>query len=226
MKKEDLKEKIQINIDEQKNVIKKSKSLSDAALKLMNTNSTLGRTIIKELCKEYNLPLPRKQKTLKYCLYCGKEITEMRGKFCSHSCSAKYNNKNIHKKTKKCKNCGALIENRKTYCDIKCFDEYRVKQSYKKWINGRFVSEYTPNSVRNFMFMKHNNKCEKCGWGEINSYTNKIPLQIHHIDGDCTNNKEENLQLLCPNCHSLTETYGGLNKGNGKRTKRNEKRKI
>lgn len=76
------------------------------------------------------------------------------------------------------------------------------------------------------MFMKHNNKCEKCGWGEVNPYTGKIPLQVHHIDGDCTNNSEENLQLLCPNCHSLTETYGGLNKGNSKRTKRNEKRKI
>ena len=30
-------------------------------------------------------------------------------------------------------------------------------------------------------------------------------------------NKEENLTLLCPNCHSLTPTYRGANKGNGKR---------
>ena len=29
---------------------------------------------------------------------------------------------------------------------------------------------------------------------------------------DCTNNKEENLQLFCPNCHSLTETFGNLKK--------------
>jgi predicted HNH restriction endonuclease len=42
--------------------------------------------------------------------------------------------------------------------------------------------------------------------------TGNIPLQIHHIDGDATNNKEENLQLLCPNCHTLTENYGSLNK--------------
>lgn len=30
------------------------------------------------------------------------------------------------------------------------------------------------------------------------------------------NNKEENLLLLCPNCHSLTSTYKGANKGNGR----------
>ena len=35
---------------------------------------------------------------------------------------------------------------------------------------------------------------------------------MHHIDGDCTNNKIENLQLLCPNCHSLTSNLGILNK--------------
>ena len=50
-----------------------------------------------------------------------------------------------------------------------------------------------------------------CGWNQENQFTHIIPLQVHHIDGDCTNNKEENLQLLCPNCHSLTETFGNKN---------------
>ena len=62
----------------------------------------------------------------------------------------------------------------------------------------------------------YNNKCQSCGWGETNIYSNTIPLEVHHIDGDCTNNKFENLQLLCPNCHSLTKTNGNLNK-NSKR---------
>lgn len=44
-----------------------------------------------------------------------------------------------------------------------------------------------------------------------------MPLEVEHIDGDSTNNKEYNLTLLCPNCHSLTKTYRGLNKGNGTR---------
>lgn len=52
----------------------------------------------------------------------------------------------------------------------------------------------------------------ECGWNEINPYTGLIPLQIHHIDGNCLNNEENNLELLCPNCHALTENYGNLNK--------------
>ena len=50
-------------------------------------------------------------------------------------------------------------------------------------------------------------KCEKCGstiWNE-----KPIPLQLHHIDGDRTNNMLENLQVLCPNCHAQTENFCG-----------------
>ena len=39
---------------------------------------------------------------------------------------------------------------------------------------------------------------------------------FQHIDGNSKNNKEENLTLLCPNCHSLTKTYKGANRGNGR----------
>ena len=59
---------------------------------------------------------------------------------------------------------------------------------------------------------KYDFKCQRCGWGEVNPYTNRVPLQVHHIDGNSMNNKEENLVLLCPNCHSLTENFGSRNK--------------
>jgi len=71
----------------------------------------------------------------------------------------------------------------------------------------------------------YHNKCEKCGWGEINPITNRIPLEVHHIDGDCTNNRIENLQLLCPNCHSLTSNFGSVNRGKSKRYKLKEYKK-
>ena len=48
-------------------------------------------------------------------------------------------------------------------------------------------------------------KCENCGNTE--RLGQKIPLQTHHIDGDSEINELENLQLLCPNCHALTENY-------------------
>jgi hypothetical protein len=51
------------------------------------------------------------------------------------------------------------------------------------------------------------NNCELTDW-----LGNPIPLELEHIDGNSSNNKLENLELLCPNCHSLTDTYRGKNK--------------
>jgi len=48
-------------------------------------------------------------------------------------------------------------------------------------------------------------KCSICGISEWNNA--KIVLHLDHIDGDNTNNLIHNLRLLCPNCHSQTETY-------------------
>ena len=50
-------------------------------------------------------------------------------------------------------------------------------------------------------------KCEKCGLSEWLGV--QIPLELHHIDGDTYNNNIENLEILCPNCHALTEYYRG-----------------
>ena len=57
-------------------------------------------------------------------------------------------------------------------------------------------------------------------------YTGKIPLQVHHTDGNYLNHDEKNLELLCPNCHSLTSTNGTLNKGNGRRKRRIHRAKF
>lgn len=47
--------------------------------------------------------------------------------------------------------------------------------------------------------------CEKC---ELNEWLGeKIPLELHHIDGNKYNNELNNLQILCPNCHSFTPNY-------------------
>ena len=55
----------------------------------------------------------------------------------------------------------------------------------------------------------------ECGWCERNKHTGNIPIELEHIDGNNTNNELSNLKLLCPNCHSLTATYKGANRGNG-----------
>ena len=54
------------------------------------------------------------------------------------------------------------------------------------------------------------NKCEICGINEWNGKS--LSIQLDHIDGDSHNHKLENLKMICPNCHSQTETYCGRNK--------------
>ena len=170
----------------------------------------------------------------KHCEECGCKLTfkQRFNKFCSSSCSAKHNNVIRGKRS---------IETRKKISGTihskhqdKKYEEFTIEKKKKtnvredkisRWLQGENFTRgatQVPSFIKDYLMKLHNNKCEKCGWGETNETTGKIPLEIHHIDGDCTNNKMENLQLLCPNCHSLTSNFGSLNK-NSKRFHRPKK---
>lgn len=67
-----------------------------------------------------------------------------------------------------------------------------------------------PRAIKFKLISIRGHICENCNltlWlGE------PIPLQLHHINGKEAGNMPENLQLLCPNCHSLTPNYVGKHK--------------
>ena len=121
---------------------------------------------------------------------------------------------------KTCLNCGKELtkdlRHHPKYCNHNCQNEYEYKEYIKKWLTKEETGIRGKNTIsryiRRYLFELNNNSCEKCGWNKINEFTGNVPLQIHHIDGNCMNNSKENLQLLCPNCHSLTENYGSRNK--------------
>lgn len=52
--------------------------------------------------------------------------------------------------------------------------------------------------------------CEECGTGELWN-RKSITLELHHRNGNRKDNRLENLQILCPNCHSQTDTYRSKN---------------
>jgi hypothetical protein len=78
------------------------------------------------------------------------------------------------------------------------------------------------NHVRRYLVEIYGERCQRCGWGERNQTTGKVPITVSHINGNWSDSRPENLELLCPNCHSLTPTYGALNKGSGRPRVRRE----
>lgn len=64
-------------------------------------------------------------------------------------------------------------------------------------------------TVIDALVYKRGHRCECCGLSIWNN--SPIPLQVHHKDGDRLNYEEDNLELLCPNCHALTDSYCGKN---------------
>jgi len=53
--------------------------------------------------------------------------------------------------------------------------------------------------------------CEECGWNKA-SVDGRIPLELHHVNGNTRDNRIENLVVLCPNCHSLKLNHRGRNR--------------
>jgi hypothetical protein len=77
---------------------------------------------------------------------------------------------------------------------------------YDRFQKGRYIKN--GNSTDALIALR-GHQCENCHNSEW--IGQKIPLEVHHIDGDRMNNELTNLQLLCPNCHALTENYRGKN---------------
>ena len=118
---------------------------------------------------------------------------------------------------KTCLNCGKeLTGAQQKYCSNKCQLDFQRKEYISRWKNGeesglRGQKDLSVH-VRDYLLEKYNYHCQKCGWGEINPTTGRVPLEIHHVDGDFRNCEESNLEVLCPNCHSLTPNFGSLNR--------------
>jgi len=100
------------------------------------------------------------------------------------------------------------------YCNNQCQKDFEYKEAIKNWENvppGK-------NRIKKYLAETFGNKCVVCN---IEKWNGKdIIFELEHKDGNSENNDKENLCLICPNCHSQTNTYKNKNAGNGRHIRR------
>ena len=106
------------------------------------------------------------------------------------------------------------------YCSNKCQQKYQSNILLKEWINGEYVRNkgVPPEVAKKWISEQQKHRCLICGIKDWNG--KPITFQFDHIDGNPDNNTKENIRMICPNCHSQTDTFGVKNK-KSKNSKRN-----
>lgn len=130
------------------------------------------------------------------------------GTFCSRKCA----NSRIFSEEAKLKKSLAL-KGKPSNRGESYNKELQAQKSKETWRLKRLSSPIESlghDARRKIVVEEQNYCCAKCGISEW--FGKKITLELEHKDGNNKNNVRENLEGLCPNCHSITETWRGRNK--------------
>lgn len=122
-----------------------------------------------------------------------------------------------------CLCCKVSLESRwqVKYCSNFCQKAFQHQSFLKKWKAGTLKKEEVNTKniskhIKKYLIDQHGQKCSVCGWDKRHPVSGVVPLDVDHIDGDSENNVENNLRLLCPNCHALTLNFKNRNRKHGR----------
>lgn len=97
--------------------------------------------------------------------------------------------------------------------------EIRQAETIQHWLEtgdtGCGVATTLRNSIRQYIFKSQNCQCAICGVPNVWN-GKELKFVLDHINGDASNNKKENLRLICPNCDSQLETFKSKNKNSAR----------
>jgi 5-methylcytosine-specific restriction endonuclease McrA len=127
-----------------------------------------------------------------------------------------------NKKIAICKSCKKEYYPSRNTLGIYCSNPCQVEFQWNLWKNEVEFTQDASNrgilQIKRYLEETRGHKCEMCGlveWGKL-----PILLICDHVDGNSDNWKLNNLRLICSNCDTLTPTYKGRNKGNGRFNRR------
>lgn len=103
------------------------------------------------------------------------------------------------------------------YCSNICQQSFQYKEYIFRWKNGEETGCVgktldISSHIRRYLRETRGTSCQECGWDERHPYDGNPLTEVDHINGDSSDNREDNLRILCPNCHSKTPTFRSRNK--------------